>query len=143
MKNLSKRVWASMLALVLVLGLMPATVNATEVEGIENVTYISSVEELIAFRDAVNSKTAGAESANVKLMSDIEIPAGTNWTPIGTWSSGAAFGENDVIFTGTFDGNGHTVKNKHERTPFGVRLFFVLIFTEFDRFRLWRSNGVI
>ncbi|MBQ6378968.1 MAG: hypothetical protein IJJ56_09275 [Prevotella sp.] len=65
---------------------------------------IGSVEELKAFRDAVNSNTQYKNSANnsVVLTADIDLASETNWTPIGTASH---------PFDGVFDGGGHTIQN--------------------------------
>ncbi|GEM_PF-2483648 len=84
--------------------------------------YISSAEELAAFRDAVNSNgkvTATddatgkqssilASSANVKITADIDLSTvcGENistWTPIGKTQANP--------FNGSFDGDFHTITN--------------------------------
>ena len=97
MKNLSKRVWACMLALMLVVGLMPTTVDANE-----NVTSISNLEELIAFRDAVNSGV-DFTGKTVVLLADLDM-SGVDWS--------VNIGDDcNFTFDGTFDGNGHTIKN--------------------------------
>ncbi len=44
---------------------------------------------------------------NYKLIADIDL-AGVNWTPIGQW---APKGTNSASFRGSFDGNGHVIKN--------------------------------
>ncbi len=66
---------------------------------------ISSLEELIAFRDAVNSggPYKGSTSKSVTLTADIDMISISNWEPIGTGSSNP--------FDGTFDGGGHVIKN--------------------------------
>ncbi len=66
--------------------------------GAENIT-VSNATELCAFRDAVNNGQ-GADT-NVVLGADIDL-AGITWTPVG----------NELYpYTGTFDGNGFSVKN--------------------------------
>ena len=84
--------------------------------------YISSAEELAAFRDAVNSggkvtatddatgkqSSILASSANVKITADIDLSTvcGENigsWTPISNVE--------EKPFSGTFDGNSHTIAN--------------------------------
>lgn len=61
---------------------------------------ISTLEELKAFRDAVNSGTS-YKGQTVELSADIDLK-GEEWTPIGR------SGKN---FQGIFNGNGHTVSN--------------------------------
>ena len=140
MKNMKKRVWALVLAFVLVVGLLPTNTFATEVDGDVNVTSvaetvdsevstaetvdnvmaideepvdavtegewngssISNVAELIAFRDAVNSGVDFA-GKTVELLADIDM-SGIDWSV----NIGDDF---NYSFDGTFDGNGHTIKN--------------------------------
>ncbi|MCI6287892.1 MAG: hypothetical protein MR727_04045, partial [Lentisphaeria bacterium] len=61
---------------------------------------ISTLEELKAFRDAVNSGTS-YKGQTVELSADIDLK-GEEWTPIGKSGS---------TFQGVFNGNGHTVSN--------------------------------
>lgn len=62
-------------------------------------TYIiSTAAELADFRDMVNS---GTTAANAELAADIDLGGG-NWQPIGTGTS---------IYTGTFNGRGHSIVN--------------------------------
>ncbi|WP_295940749.1 DUF4886 domain-containing protein [uncultured Alistipes sp.] len=77
---------------------------------------ISTADELVAFAAAVN---AGGEEATGKaiLTGDIDMSGVSAWTPIGNGTfntsnvlSGAAFG-------GTFDGQGHAVKNLKIKVP--------------------------
>ena len=70
---------------------------------------IQSLEDLIWFRDTVNTYTSDGSNQfkgkYVKLTTDIDL-AGINWTPIGDNS------KNDhEAFMGTFDGDGHTIYN--------------------------------
>lgn len=65
----------------------------------DGVYQISNAAELAWFAAQVNSGAAAAASA--KLVDDIEL-ASYEWTSIGTSSQ---------KFTGTFDGDGHTVKH--------------------------------
>ena len=63
---------------------------------------ISTKEQFIAFRDAVNNGTWGSYgTTNFKLTTDIDL-TGEDWTPIGTES---------YNFSGIFDGGGHVIKN--------------------------------
>ncbi len=63
---------------------------------IEEVLEIKTVEELLAFAEAVNGGDNFAGEI-VKLANDIDL-AGAEWTPM-------------TSFSGTFDGNGHTISN--------------------------------
>lgn len=66
-------------------------------------TYqLSSVEGLKWFADQVNSQRNTFGGKTVELTADMDL-AGIAWTPVGN--------DGDVIFAGTFDGNGHTIKN--------------------------------
>lgn len=84
-------------------GDVPACVN--------NEYQIYNVNQLKWFRDLVNGKlTDGTErkkDANAKLMADIDLQYEV-WTPIGKydpWYNG------DIVYSGTFDGNNHTISN--------------------------------
>lgn len=73
--------------------------------GTETVPYqISTADQLKLFRDIVNG--AGGQTQNrgayAVLTADIDLN-NEPWTPIGT--------DRDSAYTGTFDGQGHTVKN--------------------------------
>lgn len=61
---------------------------------------ISTLDELKAFRDAVNSGTS-YKGQTVELTADIDLN-GEEWTPIG---------KSGKTFQGIFNGNGHTVSN--------------------------------
>ena len=75
--------------------------------GIEAIE-ISTVEELAAINDNL--------SGNYVLTADIDL-AGAEWTPIGAYApSGESAEEQEIpnaqtAFTGTFDGQGHTISN--------------------------------
>ena len=70
----------------------------------ENVVKISDKKSLEEFRDKVNNGEK-YEGKTVILTADIDLEesAENQWTPIGNTEANA--------FTGTFDGNGHTIKN--------------------------------
>ncbi len=72
--------------------------------------YISTAKQLMDFADFVNK---GNVNANATLMADIDLAEYT-WTPIGV----TAMGE-DVTngYTGSFDGNGHVIRNVTFATP--------------------------
>lgn len=63
--------------------------------------YIYDEEDLIAFRDVVNS---GEVEANAELMADITLTA--DWTPIAGYVGTALY-----YYQGTFQGNGYTISN--------------------------------
>ena len=76
----------------------------------EDITVISTAEELKAFADSVNNGNT-YEGKTVTLTADIDLSSvcgatmgetdmTISWTPIGTF---------DNPFNGTFDGNGHTI----------------------------------
>ena len=75
--------------------------NGTAVKTME----IGTVEELKAFRDAVNG---GNQFKNTKvvLTADLDLSSEENWKPIGNLV--AYPGQS---FDGTFDGNGHVISN--------------------------------
>lgn len=79
--------------------------------------FISDAAQLLAFAQRVNSGDEAAISAEVTLTADIDCSSVTSWTPIGncTMSSWAhsTLSTSGVLFTGTFDGAGHSIKNLH------------------------------
>ncbi len=72
----------------------------------EEYIAISNAEELVSFRDSVNS---GSDYSGqiVKLTADIDLGGSeeNQWTPIGTFVNAS----NNNPFAGTFDGNGHKI----------------------------------
>ena len=64
----------------------------------DNPYQIGTVDELLWFANHVNS---GNASACAELTTDITIPEGQMWTPIG---------KHKKEYTGTFDGHGHTIE---------------------------------
>ncbi|WP_280744106.1 MULTISPECIES: GLUG motif-containing protein [unclassified Parabacteroides] len=62
--------------------------------------YIYDEQGLADFRDAVNN---GNNTLNALQMADIELPANTEWTPIGL--------DYNTPYNGTYNGNGYTIKN--------------------------------
>ena len=78
------------------------------------VTKISNAAELVAFAAAVNSGTFTATDKAL-LMNDIDCSSITEWTPIGngtikTWTH-VNLTTTGPAFAGTFDGQGHSIKN--------------------------------
>ena len=94
--------------------------NMGELSGEEaDVIEIADAEGLAA----INNNLSG----NYVLTADIDL-AGVEWTPIGTWvPSGESEEEQEIpsseyAFTGTFDGNGHTISNLKIDQPDGMAL---------------------
>ena len=78
----------------------------------EGIYYIQSADGLRYFAEQVNAGNAEWLTANVALGSDIDLSttttrAASNWTPIGL-STDLGSGK---TFTGSFDGQGHAIKN--------------------------------
>ncbi len=89
-------------AVVLLLSLIPAIPAAAEV------LTISTLAELEAFRDSVNSGE-DYHGVTVTLTADIDLGGEENqWTPIGYPSK---------PFSGTFDGKGHTISGLYINQP--------------------------
>lgn len=85
-------------------------------ENNQNVIIISNDKELIDFATNVNLGKQEYKNANVVLTKDINLK-GKKWTPIGT--------SENCAFTGTFDGQGHTVENfKIGNKEYGYAGFF-------------------
>jgi len=81
----------------------------------EPITEIKTLDDLKAFRQAVNDGNTYAGEV-VSLLADIDLN-GEEWSPIG--------GES-IYFAGEFDGNGHVISNLKQTT--GARMgFFGLV----------------
>ena len=104
MKNMFKKLLSLAIALVMIVGMIPGnafSVFATEESTWDGVT-ISSLEELILFRDAVNAGD-GYAGKTVTLTADIDMSS-VDWS--------VNIGDDcNTTFDGIFDGNGHTLKN--------------------------------
>ena len=95
--------------------------NVGEAQGdaASDAVEISTVEELAAIKDNL--------SGNYVLTADIDL-AGAEWTPIGAYApSGESEEEQEIpssetAFTGTFDGQGHTISNLVINQPEGWAL---------------------
>ena len=73
-------------------------------KGTEEEPYeIHNAADLTTFADSINSGT-GTKSY-YKLMGDIDL-GGKVWTPVGYHTSDLEY---EACFSGTFDGNGHTI----------------------------------
>jgi hypothetical protein len=90
----------------------------TEGDGTADSPYlIGTASELVWFRDTVNEGNTGICA---KLTADIDISGVGEWTPIGNSSK---------MYSGTFEGNGHTISgmsiNVNDTTNDNVGLFGV------------------
>ena len=96
-----KRLTCIMLVLVMMMGAMALAEGDAPIA-------IATVEELAAINDNL--------SGNYVLTADIDL-GGVEWTPIGAYApSGESEEEQEIpsaetAFTGTFDGQGHTISN--------------------------------
>ena len=99
--------WHLCLAILLIAGIptnAEAGINEVTRDADGFITTISSVEDLKAFRDDVNSGKQYA-GKTVTLTADLDL-SGENWKPIGNLVSYPG-----QSFNGTFDGNGKTISN--------------------------------
>lgn len=85
---------------------LPLLAIAASMVSAQNVTEISTVQQLKAFRDAVNAGNNYA-GQTVKLTADLDLN-GETWIPIGQEGTNVA---NSNKFEGTFDGNGCVIAN--------------------------------
>ena len=76
----------------------------------DGIFYISTAKQLMVFADFVNK---GNVNANATLMADIDLAEYT-WTPIGVTAIGEGVTNG---YTGSFDGNGHVIRNITFATP--------------------------
>ena len=77
---------------------------------------IESVEDLLDFRDGVNSGSFLWQWCHVSLEDDLDLSdVGPSWTPIGNgsfnYSGEDAYAVRGNSFRGTFDGKGHVLRN--------------------------------
>ena len=82
-----------------------------------DVISISTASELVSFATRVNSGEEAAVKATVVLDADIDCSSITAWEPIGnctltTWAHNNAVVSGN-LFTGSFDGKNHSIKNLH------------------------------
>ena len=82
------------------------TVIVNRMKNTDNITYIYTIEDLVKFRDSVNTGN-NYKGKTVYLMADIDMSEVCSdilgsWTPIGATGT---------YFAGTFDGNYHTISN--------------------------------
>ena len=74
---------------------------------VDGVYQIGTAAQLRWFSDFVNSKTANSNYANAVLTADIDLQ-GEPFTPIGRYGDTSS---TKVNYCGTFDGQGHVIKN--------------------------------
>ena len=96
---------ATILALVMALGLCSVSWAAGLTTETDGVYHIKSGEELLAFAKMVNDDSKTFEGEKVVLDNDIDIST-QEWTPIGERKTGG------IKFKGTFDGQNKTITLK-------------------------------
>ena len=72
-----------------------------------NYITIDTEEEFRQIAIAVNNRTASYSDTYVALMKDMDMTNSEPWIPIGV----LLYGMDVRVFQGTFDGDGHTIKN--------------------------------
>ena len=106
---------SALLALALLVSLLPLGAAPAQAEGLT--IKINSEKELWDFSYALSQNRPGYANANVSLEQNIDL-GNASWVPIGT-DIRPSIGP--IAFTGTFDGNGHTIKNinivDEDKTP--------------------------
>lgn len=97
-------------------------------DSVADITEISTLAELEAFRDDVNSGNT-YEGKTVKLTADIDMSekygeGKESWTPIGVSDY-----PNSKYFLGTFDGGNHTISGFYAYTEelYGFTSLFCLL----------------
>ncbi|MDD4848989.1 MAG: hypothetical protein PHR53_09560, partial [Bacteroidales bacterium] len=91
--------------------LLSLTITTAQSQGVDDPLLINNLEDLNAFRDAVNltttsyqgvSSTTGFEGVYFKITADIDMSSINNWEPIGTPI---------FCFYGNLDGDNHVISN--------------------------------
>ena len=115
MCKFGRKFTSALLALALFVSLLPIGAAPAQAEGLT--IEIDSEYDLWNFAYALSQNTPGYANANVSLEGDIDV-AISSWVPIGT---DIRPGMPAIDFTGTFDGNGHTINNiniiDEDKTP--------------------------
>ncbi|MBR6139440.1 MAG: hypothetical protein IKQ12_07740 [Prevotella sp.] len=108
LKDHARQLWLSLLLMVGV-----AAIAVPELVETNGTIEISTVEQLMEFRDAVNRGNTYA-GKTVKLTADLDLSSESNWTPIGNLVAYPS-----QSFNGTFDGDGHSISNVtvNDNTP--------------------------
>ena len=115
-------------------------INAIAAESEAEVIEIATAEELAAVNDNL--------SGNYVLTADIDLE-GAQWTPIGSFVQQGEEGEEaempdlSYAFTGTFDGQGHTISNFTVNQPenWAIGLFGCIANTQVGNFTV--ENAVV
>ena len=107
---MKKRITSMFLVLLMVLSLMPATVQASPASGGSGTKadpyLIATAQDLVDFRDEVNASTKQSTLC-AKLTKDIDLSnLEGDWEPIGKATNTY---KDYVAYSGTFDGGGHTI----------------------------------
>ena len=134
------------LVLTLCLLMMTAAFSVAETAAEEQLTDVSSAVISIATAEdlaAINSNLSGS----YVLTADIDLD-GAEWTPIGSFVQLGSEGEEAetpdpaYAFTGTFDGQGHTISNFVITRPEGwaVGLFGVISNTQIGNFNIMNAK---
>ena len=144
MKRMMKKVAPAALALTMLVSFSAytraeeAAVPAEGAEAAAEVIEIDSAEKLAAMNENL--------SGQYILTADIDL-AGIEWTPIGAFvSGGGEEGEEPdmtAAFTGTFDGQGYTIRNLTVNQPeaWAVGLFGCATNTEIGNFTLKNATA--
>ena len=89
---------------------MQASETTDRLENTDTITYIYDANDLVAFRDSVNSGDDYA-GKTVYVMADIDMSTVCSET-LGSFTPiGAGNGEKAIYFAGTFNGKYHTIRN--------------------------------
>ena len=106
----TKKLISILLAALMIFAIMPMAVSAATVEPTANwgadangVYHITNVNDLFAFAAKVNTDKHFFTGETVSLETDIDLKD-VKWTTIGS-------NKTECYFDGTFDGNGHAIKN--------------------------------
>ena len=117
----------------------------------ENSFEINDADDLLEFRDGVNSGSLLWQTCHVSLGNDIDCSSIDSWTPIGNGTftpteSGTVSAEwTEPAFKGIFDGQGHAIKNlvmtasPQTYAPYG--LFGILYGAEVKNLTLGAESG--
>ena len=115
MRKFGRKCTSALLALALLASVLPIGAVPAQAEGLTIEIYSES--DLWWFSYNLSKNTPGYANANVSLEQDIDL-GNAAWVPIGT---DEAPRKPAIDFTGTFDGNGHTINNiniiDEDKTP--------------------------
>lgn len=103
MCKFGRKFTSALLALALFVSLLPIGAASAQAEGMT--IKINSEKELWDFSYALSQDRTGYANANVSLEQNIDL-GNAAWVPIGT---NYHPGFDAITFSGTFDGNGHTI----------------------------------